>query len=275
MTVSILPYDEDPRVQNQLRAQSNHRHFTFDAKDFPALLEPIVIDHVGVVSSGIEQSPEPESTDPVLTQPEPHIIEVIEERREPAPLPSFERFMELPTELREFIWDLGLRGVVHVANRLGNKFAEYLITPVEIREFLKATNNIERPNFLPPLCRVSKSTQVETIGVYLRGSTFMVASFPDNRLLVDFLRIVPKGYETIRSIHFAFFDCFPGTMKFAQNADLELAVRCTGLHTVKLTFHMSRLTYSLKPNAYDEWQDYPRSIDEIWSFYKIRRPLEM
>jgi hypothetical protein len=51
----------------------------------------------------------------------------------------------------------------------------------------------------------------ETIGVYIRGSTFMTASIHDNRFLDAFLQTIDKGYEAIRSIHFAFFDCFPGT----------------------------------------------------------------
>ncbi|KAF1915768.1 hypothetical protein BDU57DRAFT_450389 [Ampelomyces quisqualis] len=190
------------------------------------------------------------------------------------PLPSFSRFMDFPVELREMIWDRAMRGTVHPANMLGNKFAEYLVTPVEIREFLKTTNNTERPNFLPPLCRISKSTKNETIGVYLRGSKFMVASFLDNRLLDGFLQTAPKAYEAIRSIHFAFFDCYPGPEMFEKNSDLELAVRCTGLRSVKLTFHMSRLCDLVKRDPYDDGEYYPRSVEDMWTYYKLARLMD-
>ena len=191
---------------------------------------------------------------------------------------SFHRFMDLPLELREVIWEYAMRGTPYLVARgqylwASDKYAQYLVSPVEIREFLKRQSNVARPSFLPSICRLSKSTMGETIRVYIRGSTFMVASIHDNRFLDAFVQTVDKGYEAIRSIHFAFFDCFPGT--FPQNADLELAVRCSGLHTVKLSFHVQKLTIWVLEGDYDDGLTrYPRPVNEIWTHYKFSRLLD-
>jgi hypothetical protein len=181
--------------------------------------------------------------------------------------------MEIPTEVRQCIWHYAMQR--HLVNRQKGKWAQYLVDSVEIREFLKVPNNVERPNFLPPMCRISKSTAAETIGVYVRGSTFMVASINDNRLLDGFLYAVDKGYEAIRSIHFAFFDCF--LADFPENADLELAFHCKGLHTIRITFHIERLRIFVLEGDY-EFEDgltgYPRSVDEIWAHYRFARLMD-
>jgi hypothetical protein len=191
------------------------------------------------------------------------------------PLPPFYRFMDLPVEVREMIWEITMRGRVHLVNRAKSKYAKCLVDPVKICEFLRpgVKNNVERPNFLPLMNRISKSTMLETIGIYVRNLTFIIASVHDNRLLDSFLQTVSKGYETIRSIHFAFFDCFP--TGFAQNADLELAVKCYGLHTIKITFHVSRLQiWVLEGDYEDELTGYPRPVNEIWAHYKLPRLLD-
>tara|TARA_R110002003_G_scaffold562_7_gene20456 strand:- start:7952 stop:8644 length:693 start_codon:yes stop_codon:yes gene_type:complete len=181
--------------------------------------------------------------------------------------------MEIPTEVRECIWHYAMQGERHPVNKQKGKWAQYLVDPVEIREFLKMPNNVERPNFLPPVCRISRSTMAETIGVYVRGSTFMVASINDNRLLDGFLRTVAKGYEAIRSIHFAFFDCFRAN--FPQNADLELAFRCKGLHTIRITFHIERLRiFVLEGDYEDGLTGYPRPVDDMWAHYRFARLMD-
>lgn len=190
----------------------------------------------------------------------------------PAPAASFDRFMNLPVELREVIWELTLWGSTQI-NRATKKCARYLVSPVEIRDFLKKPNNNARPTFLPSMCRISKSTMSETIGVYIRGSQFSIASIHDNRFLDGFLQTVSKGYDNIRTIHFAFFDCFPPN--YPQNADLELAVRCSGLHTIKLTFHVERLRIWVLDGEYDDGlTGYPRPLNEMWTHYKFVRLTE-
>ncbi|KAH7081247.1 hypothetical protein BKA63DRAFT_599618 [Paraphoma chrysanthemicola] len=170
-----------------------------------------------------------------------------------SPITPFVGFMKVPAE---------------------REVARYFVDPVEIREFRRASNNISRQNFLPPLCRISGVLKDEIIGVYLRNSMFMVAAFEDNRFLDGFLQTVKKGYESVRSIHFAFFDCFRAD--FPENADLELAVRCTGIRTIRITFHTSRLTIWVLEGDYDldGLTGYPRPVDEIWSHYRLARLLD-
>lgn len=87
-----------------------------------------------------------------------------------------------------------------------------------------------------------------------------------NRFLDDFLKTVPGGYEKIRSVHFAFFDCFPGAHKYPQNADRKLAVRCTGHRTLKFTFHMSRLRWVIgDPYDDDDYDTCPRPVEDMWA----------
>lgn len=62
--------------------------------------------------------------------------------------------------------------------------------------------------------------------------------------------------------------------RYPQNSDLELGVGCTGLLLIKLTLRMARLTNSIKPTRYDEWEDYPRSVEEMWTFYRFYRLLD-
>jgi hypothetical protein len=113
----------------------------------------------------------------------------------------------------------------------------------------------------------------ETTGVFVRHSEIMVASFNDNRLLDGFLQTMSKGYEAIRTVHFAFFDCFP--KGFDKNADLELAVRCTGLRTIKVRFHSSQLITWVLEGDYDDGPTaYARSVDEMWAHYKFARLME-
>jgi hypothetical protein len=82
-----------------------------------------------------------------------------------------------------------MRDRVYLVNHAKCRHAKYLVDPVEIREFLGpgVKNNVERPNFLPPMCRISKSTMLETIGVCVRNSKFMISSINDNRPLDGFL----------------------------------------------------------------------------------------
>ncbi|KAH7091551.1 hypothetical protein FB567DRAFT_577405 [Paraphoma chrysanthemicola] len=123
-----------------------------------------------------------------------------------SPITPFIGFMNAPVEVREIIWQYLMQNQRHLVNRERGKWARYFVDPVEIRELRRAWNNVSGPNFLPPLCRISVVLKDEIIGVYLRNSMFMVASFEDNRLLDGLLQPVKKGYESVRSIHFAFFD---------------------------------------------------------------------
>jgi hypothetical protein len=101
----------------------------------------------------------------------------------------------------------------------------------------------------------------------------MVASFIDNRFLDNLLQAMSKGHKAILSVHFAFFDCYPSG--FPKNADLELAVRCTGLRTIKLTFHSTRLFARVFMGENEGgFTSCPRPTDEMWSHYKFDRLLD-
>lgn len=224
MTVSTIPYHENPRVRS-LPLSQRHR-FQYNVLGFPAFPTPVVTASVHQVAPQADQSSDSTfSTDAsvgdiletaagdVIETP---VVDVTEDISDPEPPPSFPQFMQMPGELRDMVWDGAIRGVDHATIKFRDKFAKYLVTLVEIRNFLQGgvENNLERPNFLPPLCRLSKSTVDETIGVYLRGSTLIMATIHDIELLDGILKIVPGSCGKIRLIHFTFFDCFPGPNKY-------------------------------------------------------------
>jgi hypothetical protein len=72
----------------------------------------------------------------------------------------------------------------------------------------------------------------------------------------------------MRSFHFVFFDCFP--TGYPENANLELAVRCTALHTIKITFRVSRLQIWVLEGDYEDGpMGYPQPVDQIWVHCKL------
>jgi hypothetical protein len=289
MTVTVIPNHQDPRRRPSVAYSS----FRYNPVDFPKLPSPTVAPELSFrplslgPHSNVQELPDWGQDDEisgknlpcdcetkancrnaVVTEKhlESHTALAVASSTAAKSSASFNRFLELPVELREAIWELGTRGTVH-------RNGSYLITPVEVHDYVKAPNKMERPYFLPPMCRVSKSTMSETTGVFVRNSQFMIASYNDNLLLDGFLKTMPKGYEAIRSIHFAFFDCFPEG--FPQNADLELAVRCTGLRNIKMRFHSTRLiTWVLLGNYNDGLTSCPRRIDNMWAHYKFARLLD-
>lgn len=143
-----------------------------------------------------------EAADDAVSSDEDHSLVTV-------PPPSFPRFMDLAVEIREMIWEHAMRGTLHIADLHGEMRVFHLETPVEIREFIRIPNNTERPNFLPAMCRTSKLTMQESIGVYIRCSHFMVASIHDDGMLDGFLQTVDHCYETIQSIHLPSSAVFP------------------------------------------------------------------
>jgi hypothetical protein len=81
---------------------------------------------------------------------------------------------------------------------------------------------------------VSKATSDETMGVFMRNSTFKVCSTSDNnnflRKLIDEVR---DGALHVRELVFDDFDLSPDVLyDLPVNSDLELAVHCKALHTI-------------------------------------------
>jgi hypothetical protein len=308
MTIILLPNHQDPRP----RPPAVYSHFRFDAAEFPELPrvslsivsspDPVairarsytqvlmcpnsceeVVEGKTLLSVDERLANDTEASDTSEEDGSSTTQEVEDFESSATPeaerpdvavaLPSFDRFLELPIEIREVIWEFAMRGTFNPITRSKYNNRGYLITPIEIRDYKGLPNDAARPFFLPSVCRVSRLTMSETIGVFVRGSEFLIASFIDNRFLDRFLQTMSKGYEAIRSVHFAFFDCFPSG--FPQNSDLELVVRCTGLRTIKITFHATRLiTWVLEGDYDDGLTSYPRPVDEMWSHYKFDRLLD-
>ncbi|KAF2023843.1 hypothetical protein EK21DRAFT_94575 [Setomelanomma holmii] len=146
----------------------------------------------------------------------------------------------------------------------------------EIRNVRGSVPDLDKfgcPPFLPTACRVSKSTKDETFGVFMRNSKFMVASIADNTLRT-FVAQIEKGHDDIRELYFDFFDCFGRHHETVEkNADLELAVDCTGLHTLRLTFARKWLGMLVKPDPYSDLTLFPHTVDSLVGIYRLRRLL--
>lgn len=145
---------------------------------------------------------------------------------------------KLPVEIRNMIWEDAMRGERYLADSRYHTWDEHLIDPVQIRNY--HTNRVARPKFLPSICFLMKGTMLEATHVFIEKSTFMVASYPGNQYLQDWLNTV-DGMSRVRSLQFDFFDCFPANI--AVNSDLQLATRCTGLTKIRMGFHCRALSH--------------------------------
>ena len=138
-----------------------------------------------------------------------------------------------------------------------------------VRKYSIGTNP-RNPSFLPDVCRVSKHTLRETMEVFLEGTIFQVCSIEQNQVVHTFLSHAFNGFASVRGLHFAFFDCFP--QGFGLNADLELAVRCSGLQELRLSFHNRKLFQWVRDNG--DYVGAPRPAQEMWDYYELRRVLD-
>ncbi|EAT89741.2 hypothetical protein SNOG_03010 [Parastagonospora nodorum SN15] len=189
----------------------------------------------------------------------------------PEPEPEFHNFMQLARELRLVIWDLAMRDEpYHQPNGIGMR---YFIDPIALREYVKVGDDPISPNFLPAICSVSEATKEEIIAVVIEGSKFMVASIKDNAFLQTFLKAAPGRLELCRDLSFDFFSRFP--YGYEKNSDLELAVLCNGLRTIKLTFHFEPLTYLVMESEDNmTLSRRARSPNELLENFKLQRLLD-
>lgn len=96
--------------------------------------------------------------------------------------------------------------------------------------------------------------------------------FYDNTFLKT-LKAAPGRLELCRDLSFDFFSRFP--TGYENNADLELAAECTGLTTIKLTFHHESLTYYVLEGDYDEGLSRrAQSAEDVVERFKIQRLLD-
>jgi len=116
-------------------------------------------------------------------------------------------------------------------------------------------------------------TKEEIIAVFVEGSKFMVASINDNTFLQTFLKAALGRLELCRDLSFDFFSRFPSG--YENNADLELAALCNGLHRIKLTFHFEPLTYFVMVNEDNlSLSRRARSLDQLFEHSKLQRLLD-
>ncbi|KAF2867325.1 hypothetical protein BDV95DRAFT_646999 [Massariosphaeria phaeospora] len=134
-------------------------------------------------------------------------------------------------------------------------------------------------NVLPPLCRTSQGVFNDAVPVYIANCTFTLTNWHGNVSLSRFLDSVPKGIESVRALAFTSFQHFPGVgavrdeRTVIESADLALMKKCTGLLTVKLTMHVSKLV----KRAAEEGSEYmyePRAVCELVEFYALGDILE-
>jgi hypothetical protein len=179
--------------------------------------------------------------------------------------------MQLAREIRFVIWDLAIRDEPYEQpNGFGMR---YFVDTIALREYVKVNDDPLSPKFLPAICSVSEITKEEIIAVFVEGSKFMVASINDNTFLQTFLKAAPGRLELCRDLSFDFFSRFPS--RYEKNADLELAVLCSGLRTIKLTFHFEPLTYFVMSNEDNmTLSRRARSPDQLSEHFKLQRLLD-
>ena len=175
------------------------------------------------------------------------------------PQPSFARFLDLPKEIRFPIWTLAFSSIGQVA----------------VRDAVKRGDNPKKPRFLPVLCFTSKKTFEETVVNFIITSKILVCSYNDNLFLRAFLEAENGRFEQVRQLDFEFFSRYKGDT--TENADLELAVQCTGLRIIKLGFHKEELTYYRLDDDSDMWlqcSTQPNKAADLFSKYKLERLLD-
>jgi hypothetical protein len=197
------------------------------------------------------------------TNPRPTVV---------VPKLGFYNFMRLSRELRLIIWDMAIRDQTY--HQPGGGAMCYLQSTVALREYVKVSDIPSNPKFLPAICFVSKKNREEEIAAVIEGSKFMIASIHDNNFLQIFLKAEPGRLELCRDLSFDFFSRFPSS--YEKNADLELAALCTGLHTIKMTFHFEPLTYFVQEDEEDPMvmSRRARALNELFEEFRLQRLLD-
>lgn len=240
MTVRVVSSDQDPR-----RSALAHEptQFSSQPEDFPHL-----------PGCGVHAQQDDGPVFGPVTRPWPHVFK----EGELATLPLFYDVLRLPRELRFAIWKFALQGQYET---------------IRIRSFRRIGEDIRKPTFLPPICYMSEQTMEETIAAVIEGSVIIIESFDDNVLLRAFLNLAPGRNGVIRQLNFDSFSRCPEGLPV--NQDLELAVRCTGLRTIKLTFDEKDLTRNvLIDETYGYRVQIPKNPEDLYAEYKLERLLD-
>ena len=165
--------------------------------------------------------------------------------------------MDLPRELRMSISRLALEGQIRLINIEGG--------------ISKNVNPMRLKN-MPPMCYTSKQTIEECIALVLEISQLQFVSLYDNKLLRAFLDAFPGRWNHVRHLSFNLFSRLPEGS--AVNQDLELAVVCNGLRTLKFGFRVSDLTTWDMEEGTEEVARRACEADQLFTKYKLGRLLD-
>jgi hypothetical protein len=144
-----------------------------------------------------------------------------------------------------------------------------------VRDAVERGDDPKKPRFLPVLCFTSKETVEETVVNFIIASKILVCSDNGNLFLRAFLEAENGRFEQVRQLDFEFFSRYEGNT--TENADLELAVQCTGLRIIKLGFHKEELTYYRLVEDSDmllQCSTEPNKATDLFSKYKLERLLD-
>lgn len=214
--IRTIPADQDPRQATALESSpAQGPPPPLSGPQFPSLCERVTAPRNG----------DPKPTSPAYTYS--HVLLYGINR------PSI--LVKLPLEIREMIWEAYMRA-----------HGIFMIYRIYIRDSVRMTDDPVRPRFLPPLRTISNSTWDKIIGVFMRNSPTMITSIHDNVYFRKLIAGIENGPAHVRELHFEYFGFFPNYTKDGEripvNSDLELAVDCKGLQTLRLNFPDSQLT---------------------------------
>jgi hypothetical protein len=145
---------------------------------------------------------------------------------------------------------------------------------VHIRYCVRIGCNTSHPHFMHSLVDVSERTRNAIIAVQMRNSRFMISSIRDNMFFRRFIASVQDGPKHVRELHFDNFDFFPDHdpttgARIPRNSDLDLAVDCTGLHTMRITMGRRFLGTTDTNGNYTE-----KTVQELVDKYRFDRLLD-
>jgi len=273
MPVQLVAYEKDPRRisvedTNSQKPKQSPPGTNPDHSDFPVLpkiarpdgFEDFQQSSRNPMRNGVSDDDEPSvpkwpTFDPNRNQPNPKLLTF-----------EFIRMLKIPLEIRESIWEWTMRKEIYLSESRRKNHAFHLKDAVAIRGY--DTSDPKHPRFLPSICHVAE----EAIPVFIRNSTFMIASYNGNQFFRKFLETVPNGVGHVRSLRFEFFDCFPEGVE--KNSDLELASDCHGLHTLEMSFHYTKVTKVWYDDVSDTWRaGNPREVKDLVAQFRLKNLL--
>jgi len=181
---------------------------------------------------------------------------------------AYPRMLEvLPREIREMIWQHHF-----LTQNSWSCHPSIFHDPIAVTA--GHDQDPERPRFLPAICNMSRWTRDEIVAVFLRGAMLKIESAEDNDFFREFIATVPGGVNHVRRLYFSEFDGYDETIG-ERNLDLELAVACRGLHTLRLKFDRKVLgtdTFNAPPAGGRVYV--PKTVEELVAKYGLRRLLD-